>query len=320
MFDTPTNPMRPEASVDKLLENMSKSGFQGRKLGESFQIWKEMIQTPGIRIVLGLSGAIVPAGMQECIIQLVENRFVDCIVSTGANMFHDLCEHMGIKHYKGTHLADDAALFNSGVNRIYDVFASDKEICTMENWVCALGLSLGKQTMSSRDFLRLVGEKINEERPEGRSILGTCAKMGVPVHVPALADSSIGIGLVAARRKGAELTIDQVADADELSEFVELGEKSGVIYLGGGTPKNFIQQTEVIFPKYHDHYLGGHEFALQYTTDAPHWGGLSGCTFEEGISWGKERPESRKLQCFCDITIALPIVTSALIASGVKRA
>ncbi|MBO5367636.1 deoxyhypusine synthase family protein, partial [Methanocorpusculum sp.] len=99
-----------------------------------------------------------------------------------------------------------------------------------------------------------------------------------------------------------------------------LGEQSGVIYLGGGTPKNFIQQTEVIFPKYHDHYLGGHEFALQYTTDAPHWGGLSGCTFEEGISWGKERPESRKLQCFCDITIALPIVTSALIASGVKRA
>ena len=157
--------MRPEASVDRLLENMSRSGFQGRKLGESFQIWKEMIQTPGIRIVLGLSGAIVPAGMQECIIQLVENRFVDCIVSTGANMFHDLCEHMGIKHYKGTHLADDAALFNSGVNRIYDVFASDKEICTMENWVCALGLSLGKQTMSSRDFLRLVGEKINEERP-----------------------------------------------------------------------------------------------------------------------------------------------------------
>ena len=316
MFDTPTNPMKPEVSVDKLLENMSGSGFQGRKLGESFQIWKEMIETPGIRIIIGLSGAIVPAGMQECIIQLIENRYVDAVVSTGANIFHDLCEHMGIKHYKGTHLVDDATLFNSGVNRIYDVFASDKLICTMENYVEAFGISLGEQTMSSRAFLKLLGEKINEERPEGRSILGTCAKMGVPIHVPALSDSSIGIGLVAARRKGAKIVIDQVADADELSEFVELGEMSGVIYLGGGTPKNFIQQTEVIFPK----YLGGHEFALQYTTDAPHWGGLSGCTFEEGISWGKEKPESRKLQCFCDITIALPIVTSALIASGVKRA
>ena len=296
MFDTPTNPMKPEVSVDKLLENMSGSGFQGRKLGESFQIWKEMIETPGIRIIIGLSGAIVPAGMQECIIQLIENRYVDAVVSTGANIFHDLCEHMGIKHYKGTHLVDDATLFNSGVNRIYDVFASDKLICTMENYVEAFGISLGEQTMSSRAFLKLLGEKINEERPEGGSILGTCAKMGVPIHVPALSDSSIGIGLVAARRKGAKIVIDQVADADELSEFVELGEMSGVIY------------------------LGGHEFALQYTTDAPHWGGLSGCTFEEGISWGKEKPESRKLQCFCDITIALPIVTSALIASGVKRA
>ena len=320
MFGTPTNPMKPESAVDKLLENMSGSGFQGRKLGEGFQIWKEMIETPGIRIILGLSGALVPAGMQECIIQLAENRFIDCIVSTGANMFHDLCEHTGIRHYKGTHLADDAALFADGVNRIYDVFASDKEICSMEEWVCDLALSLGKQTMSSRAFLQLIGEKLNAEYPNGRSILGTCAKAGIPIHVPALADSSIGIGLVEARRRGAELLIDQVADADELSEFVELGGKSGVIYLGGGTPKNFIQQTEVIRPKYQKKYLGGHQFALQFTTDAPHWGGLSGCTFEEGISWGKEKPESRKLQCFCDITIALPIVTSALLASGVRRA
>ena len=171
MFDTPTNPMKPEVSVDKLLENMSGSGFQGRKLGESFQIWKEMIETPGIRIIIGLSGAIVPAGMQECIIQLIENRYVDAVVSTGANIFHDLCEHMGIKHYKGTHLVDDATLFNSGVNRIYDVFASDKLICTMENYVEAFGISIGEQTMSSRAFLKLLGEKINEERPEGRSIL-----------------------------------------------------------------------------------------------------------------------------------------------------
>ncbi|MDO5845480.1 MAG: deoxyhypusine synthase [Methanocorpusculum sp.] len=320
MFDTPTNPMHPTASVDELLINMSRSGFQGRKLGESFLLWKKMIETPGVRIVIGLSGAIVPAGMQECLITLIENRYVDCIVSTGANMFHDFCEHMGVKHFKGSHLVDDARLYKDGVNRIYDVFASDKLIGTMEDYIAAFGTSLGKQTMSSRQFLNLLGKKINEEKPEGRSIIGTCAKMNVPIHVPAIADSSIGIGLVAAKRKGAELVIDQVADADELSEFVELGGKSGVIYLGGGTPKNFIQQTEVIRPKHQEKFLGGHQFALQYTTDAPHWGGLSGCTFEEGISWGKEKPESDKLQCFCDITIALPIVVSALAASGVKRA
>ena len=321
MFDTPTNPMKPAAAVDELLLNMSNSGFQGRKLGEAFKLWKEMIETPETKIIIGLSGAIIPAGMQECIITLLENRYIDCIVSTGANMFHDLCEHMGVKHYVGSHLTDDVLLHKKGINRIYDVFASEKDSGRMEEYVAAFGKSLGKQILSSREFFKLLGEKINAEKPDGRSVIGTCAKMNVPIHVPAIADSSYGIGLTYSRRKfGCELVIDQVKDADELSEFVETAGKTGIVLLGGGTPKNFIQQTEVIPPKYQEKFLGGHTFALQITTDAPHWGGLSGCTFEEGISWGKEKPETRKLQCFCDITIALPILTSALLSAKVRRA
>ena len=321
MFDIPTNPMKPTASVDELLENMSKSGFQGRKLGEAFHLWKEMIETPGTKIIIGLSGAIIPAGMQECIVTLLENRYIDCIVSTGANMFHDFCEHMGVKHYVGSHLTDDAVLYKNGVNRIYDVFASDKEIGRMEEYIGNFGVTLGKQVLTSREFFKLLGEKINAEKPDGRSVIGTAAKMDVPIYVPALADSSYGIGLVYGRRRlGAEVIIDHLKDADELSEYVEVAKKTGIVILGGGTPKNFIQQTEVIPPKYQKKYLGGHMFALQITTDAPHWGGLSGCTFEEGISWGKEKEETHKLQCFCDITIALPILTSALVAAKVKRA
>ena len=321
MFDIPTNPMKPTASVDELLENMSKSGFQGRKLGEAFHLWKEMIETPDTKIIIGLSGAIIPAGMQECIVTLLENRYIDCIVSTGANMFHDFCEHMGVKHYVGSHLTDDAALYKNGVNRIYDVFASDKEIGRMEEYIGNFGVTLGKQVLTSREFFKLLGEKINAEKPDGRSVIGTAAKMDVPIYVPALADSSYGIGLVYGRRRlGAEVIIDHLKDADELSEYVEVAKKTGIVILGGGTPKNFIQQTEVIPPKYQKKYLGGHMFALQITTDAPHWGGLSGCTFEEGISWGKEKEETHKLQCFCDITIALPILTSALVAANVKRA
>ena len=321
MFDIPTNPMKPTASVDELLENMSKSGFQGRKLGEAFHLWKEMIETPGTKIIIGLSGAIIPAGMQECIVTLLENRYIDCIVSTGANMFHDFCEHMGVKHYVGSHLTDDAVLYKNGVNRIYDVFASDKEIGRMEEYIGNFGVPLGKQVLTSREFFKLLGEKINAEKPDGRSVIGTAAKMDVPIYVPALADSSYGIGLVYGRRRlGAEVIIDHLKDADELSEYVEVAKKTGIVILGGGTPKNFIQQTEVIPPKYQKKYLGGHMFALQITTDAPHWGGLSGCTFEEGLSWGKEKEETHKLQCFCDITIALPILTSALVAAKVKRA
>lgn len=321
MFDIPTNPMKPTASVDELLENMSKSGFQGRKLGEAFHLWKEMIETPGTKIIIGLSGAIIPAGMQECIVTLLENHYIDCIVSTGANMFHDFCEHMGVKHYVGSHLTDDAALYKNGVNRIYDVFASDKEIGRMEEYIGNFGVTLGKQVLTSREFFKLLGDKINAEKPDGRSVIGTAAKMDVPIYVPALADSSYGIGLVYGRRRlGAEVIVDHLKDADELSEYVEAAKKTGIVILGGGTPKNFIQQTEVIPPKYQKKYLGGHMFALQITTDAPHWGGLSGCTFEEGISWDKEKEETHKLQCFCDITIALPILTSALVAANVMRA
>ena len=321
MFDTPTNPMKPASSVAELLENMSKSGFQGRKLGEAFHLWKEMIETPGTKIIIGLSGAIIPAGMQECIVTLLENRYIDCIVSTGANMFHDFCEHMGVKHYVGSHLTDDAVLYKNGVNRIYDVFASDKEIGRMEEYIGNFGVTLGKQILTSREFFKLLGDKINAEKPDGRSVIGTAAKMDVPIYVPALADSSYGIGLVYGRRRlGAEVVIDHLKDADDLSEYVEVAKKTGIVILGGGTPKNFIQQTEVIPPKYQKKYLGGHMFALQITTDAPHWGGLSGCTFEEGLSWGKEKEETHKLQCFCDITIALPILTSALVTAKVKRA
>jgi len=269
--------MYPAAEIDELLERMSQTGFQGRKLGESYHIWKEMIETPGVKIILGLSGAMIPAGMQECLIQLVERRYVDAVVSTGANIFHDICEHLGVRHYKGTHLTNDEELYRNGIDRIYDVFAVEKEFQNVEHYIGDFGTSLGDARLSSRAFLKLLGKKIAAERPEGRSLLAACAKHNVPVHVPALADSAIGIGLVTAYRRGAKLVIDQIADASELSAFVERAEKTGVIYLGGGTPKNFIQQTEVIPPLEGETYIGGHAYAIQYTTDAPHWGGLSGC-------------------------------------------
>ncbi|MDT8358166.1 MAG: deoxyhypusine synthase family protein, partial [Methanomicrobiaceae archaeon] len=157
-----------------------------------------------------------------------------------------------------------------------------------------------------------------QEYPAGTSLLASCREHEVPIFIPALCDSSIGIGLVMARREGIGIEVDQLADADEITRIVESAEKTGVVYIGGGVPKNFIQQTQVI-ASIHDHDLGGHAYAVQFTTDAPHWGGLSGCTFEEAISWGKEAPFSPRVQCFCDATIALPLVTSGLISRGLVR-
>ena len=129
--------------------------------------------------------------------------------------------------------------------------------------------------------------------------------------MPALSDSSIGRGLTIARRRGLKLEIDQIKDVDEITQIVEKSGHTGVVYVGGGVPKNFIQQTEVIAS-----ILGmdvpGHEYAIQYTSDSPHWGGLSGCTFDEAVSWGKVAAQAKKVQVFVDATIALPIVAHAL--------
>jgi deoxyhypusine synthase len=156
------------------------------------------------------------------------------------------------------------------------------------------------------------------EHPQGRSLTASATEHGVPILVPALTDSSIGIGLVMARRRGIEVSIDQIQDADEITQIVERQKRTGVIYIGGGVPKNFIQQTQVI-ADIHSAACGGHNYAIQFTTDTPHFGGLSGCTFDEAISWGKEAFDCKQVQCFCDATIALPFVLSGLISSDTVR-
>lgn len=314
----PMEPVKPENRVDLLLKQMSMTGFQGRKLGESVAVWSQMIEEPGVSILAGLSGAMIPAGMQECLIALLENRFIDVLVSTGANIFHDICEHVGIRHYLGHHMADDQELFKQGIDRIYDVFAYEDQFRGVDAKIADFAQGLGGFSGSSADFIRRLGIWLTKQYPLGKSVTATAARLNIPIFIPALCDSSIGIALVMARRDGYQIMIDQLADADQLTGYVEQAHKTGVIYIGGGVPKNFIQQTQVI-ASIHDHVCGGHDYAIQYTTDTPHYGGLSGCTFEEAVSWGKESCTCRKVQCFCDATIAIPFVTSALLGAGIHR-
>jgi deoxyhypusine synthase len=315
---TPTDPVVPTGNVADLLDGMSRTGFQGRRLGESFRIWTEMLGDPDCTILLGLSGAMIPAGMQRVLMTLAKRHYIDAIVSTGANIFHDVAEHFGIRHYQGHSHVDDTELFRQGIDRIYDVFAYEAEFRHTDARIAGFARGIAPFRGSSATFIRELGEFAIRENPEGRSLLATCVKEDIPVFIPALADSSIGIGLVMARRDGVSVDVDQLADADELTAIVERSKRTGVIYIGGGVPKNFIQQTQVI-ASIHQAGLEGHAYAIQYTTDAPHWGGLSGCTFEEAISWGKETPTAPRVQVFCDATIALPVVTSALVARDLKR-
>jgi deoxyhypusine synthase len=314
----PVEPARIRTDVSDLLEEMRRTGFQGRMFGESLAVWSRMIEDDACTIMFGLSGAMIPAGMQECLIELVRHRYIDVIVSTGANIFHDVCEHFGTRHYLGHHRADDAELYAQGIDRIYDVFAYEKEFREIDRKIATFAETISPYRGSSRSFIGRLGDWMLSEKPDGRSLVAACRENGVPIFIPAICDSSIGISLVMARRRGVAIDIDQIQDTDEITTIVEGAEKTGVIYIGGGVPKNFIQQTQVI-ASLHDNDCGGHAYAIQYTTDAPHWGGLSGCTFDEAVSWGKEAPSSPRVQCFCDATIALPIITSALVARGLKR-
>ena len=307
-----TIPMK-DRSVADLVKDMSRMGFQGGQLGQSLRIWESMLEEEAT-VFLGLAGAMVPAGLGEFISYLIKERMVDCLVSTGANLFHDLCEGLGVVHYRGSACADDAYLNECKIDRIYDVFVSEVELHKADLYISNFVKKLSSDVRySSRELMNMLGQGLSDT-----TILGAAHKAGVPIFVPALGDSSFGIGMVMAYRGGHRVIVDPIKDVDEITQMVEKSTKTGVVYIGGGVPKNFIQQTEVI-AELIGVYTGGHSYAIQYTTDSPHWGGLSGCTFEEAISWGKVNREARKIQVFSDATISVPLIIQAFRDSRVKR-
>jgi len=325
----PTIPIRisKNKKTSRLLEEMMATGFQGKSLGECYKVWEQMLAEKKITIWLGISGAIVPAGMRRAIAYLIRHRMVDVIVSTGAQIFHDIAESMGIKHYRGSAMTDDKALLREGIDRFYDVLVQENLQRAVDRKIQLFLEDLDPNYQySSREFFELLGKELSRTAVEKDSIVVEAYKAGVPIFTPALCDSSIGYSFVMARRgirdrkdgKGFEATghptyryIDQMKDTDETVQIAESSSKSGVIYLGGGVPKNFIQQTELL-NLILGNELPGHEYAVQLTADAPHWGGLSGCTFAEAQSWGKISTHAKMAQCFCDVTIGLPILAHGL--------
>ncbi len=320
-----------------LVENMALTGFQGRKLGEVTKIWQQMLKEKEITIWLGISGAIIPAGMRKIISFLVKNRFVDAIVSTGAQMFHETFETLGKKHFIGEPQIDDYRLFKEGIVRIYDVLAQDMDLLAGEFFIKKIAAKYleENQPYSSREINYLLGRELSKVCKDQDSILINAYKKGVPIFIPAFGNSYIGIAIwYAAMRDKKTFIVDSIKDLSESAYLTFNSKKTGVIYLGGGEPKNYIQQTAEITPNLADpQYLKSqkpipekeglrkpHCYAVQITTDVPHFGGLSGCTFEEAQSWGKVSRGARKVQCFCDVTIALPFVAQTLFEKSLKDA
>jgi len=310
----PTRPLRVEGikNTAELLEKMSGISFQGRNLSKALSIWKEMLKQDLV-IFLGLAGAMIPGGLRQVMVYLIKNRLIDCLVSTGANLFHDLHESLGRYHYIGDHRVDDRELCKANIDRIYDTFASEAEFRQMDEFIKEFTLSLDlKRRYTTWEFFHALGKKLSRIRKK-EGVISSAYTYGVPIFCPAIGDSSYGIALVElSKATGKRFQFDVIKDAEEISNLALWAKSTGVVYIGGGTPKNFIQQAEVIASLERKSKRYGHSYAIQIIVDAPYWGGLSGCTFSEAQSWGKIHPQARMVTVNSDATIALPFLVGAL--------
>lgn len=319
---TPVEPfsVKPGSGADDVLARMERVSFQGRNLAAARRIWEKMLASE-CTIFLGIAGALSAGGMRLIIAHLIEHRFVDCVVSTGANLYHDLHEVRGRRHYIGSPRESDAALQAERIDRVYDTYASEAEFCENDEWIAAFALTLERRPYTSREFLHCLGRRLWEETGN-HGILTAAYRANVPIFCPAIADSSIGMGLSQARHRDPDAGhLDVIGDIIESANLVIRRPRTASVVLGGGTPKNFINQASVQ-AEFYDNRVGGHRYALQIVTDAPHFGGASGSSLEEAQSWGKLAADAEQVTVHADVTIALPILTSALAdsAAGVLAA
>jgi deoxyhypusine synthase len=315
-LETPIEPftVEPGLSADGVIARMERISFQGRNLATALRIWHRML-ADDVTIFLGMAGALSAGGLRLVVAHLIANRYVDCLVSTGANLYHDLHETRGQRHYVGSPLADDSQLAEDRIDRVYDTYADEDEFIANDIWIADFAATLEKRPYTTREFLYQLGGHLWETTKRD-GILTAAYRASVPIFCPAIADSSIGMGLSQARQKtpGAG-HIDIIGDIVESANMIIRRPRTASVVLGGGTPKNFINQASVQ-AEFYNPEVGGHRYALQIVTDVPHFGGASGSSLEEAQSWGKLSTESAKVSVQADATIVLPFLATALASTA----
>jgi deoxyhypusine synthase len=292
--------IKKDMKVSELVEEMSGAGFGASKIALASEIMKSMFIDKECKVFLGVAGAMVPAGMKEIICDMLDD--VDVFVTTGANLTHDLIETIGEKHYMGDENMNDSELNKKGLDRIYNVLMSNKVYEKLENFF-EKNFEEIKKCENIKEFLWKIGEIASREG--GKGILVKCYEKKIPIFCPGIADSGIGLMIWGRIAGGKGKTkVDVFADMNEIIDIAWTSKKNGVIYIGGGLPKNFIQQS-LQFSK-------GADYGIQITTDRAESGGSSGAPLREGISWGKMNSKAKFVDVICDSTIALPFIYASI--------
>ena len=323
----PVEPMRLRRgmSVVDLVDVYRRAGaFNGGRLAEGCDLFGRMIDS-GATIALTVTGAMAPAGVGGAIQAMIEAGFVDLVIATGANLYHDLHFALKLPVVQGHFAVDDRELYRAGIERIYDVFITEDSLLDTDAFVRE---ALEKAPASLRGRIstprlhHYLGHLVRENAPLPRkSWVATAAEYDVPVFTSSPGDSSIGMNVAAMKLRGGATTIDPDLDVLESTAIVYDADVNGVVILGGGSPKNFYLQTQPTLWQILDLNRGGHEYVLQISTDSPQWGGLSGATPSEAISWGKVQANMIKnhVVVYSDSTIAAPIVFSYALATRKRR-
>ena len=313
----------PKTTVAELLDSYRDASFQARALGNCATIFSDMLRDRDRpTIFLGMAGSLIAAGMRQVITDLIENNMVDVVVSTGAIVSQDLYQVRGGRHYHGSADADDKELRDLYIDRLYDTFIDEEKYWKTDLAVSQFADSLSGRTLSSREFLARLADS-EKAREDPGSILGACARNGVPLFVPALNDSSIGIGLTEhyhrSRKNGREpMTISSIRDNYELTQIVVQSPATAAVYVSGGVPKNYINDS-IVMSYIFGIDTGGHRYAIQITTDAPHWGGLGGSTLSEATSWGKVSKKASHAMAFVETSVALPLLYGYALQKGANK-
>ena len=296
--------------------------YNAGRLRDGCQLFVRRMLEPDVTVGMTLTGAMTPAGLgMSSIIPLMEAGFVDWIISTGANLYHDAHFGLGLAMHRGTPHADDVELRDKGVVRIYDVFFDYSVLLSTDKFVREVSARPEFQRpMSSAEYHWLLGGYLGErERALGlarKSVLAAAHEMAVPIYTSSPGDSSIGMNVAEQALAGSKLRFDVSADVNETAAIVleakRSGGRSGCLIVGGGSPKNFMLQTEPQIQEVLGIDERGHDYFLQMTDARPDTGGLSGATPSEAVSWGKIDPEQLPgtVVVYLDNSVALPLLTA----------
>ncbi len=309
--------------VDELLRALGGCSFQGRALSRCLDVLEQMVRDTECQIVMTLSGAMVPGGMEELVTQLIEHNIIDALVSTGANISHSMVNHADSEnqgHYVGAVSVDDAELYEHHINRIYDTFLPEEGYHEGELLLEAILREYFETNhinpkepwlVRPNELFAIVGRGL--DRLGKRGILAAASHHGVPIFCGATTDSEFALNLVKYNiRNGWRIVLDELADVGVFADSLLRTERGGTLIIGGGVPRNWAQQAWPLLEMTGATERHGYDRTVRIFTDSPSWGGLSGCTISESVSWGKYTENAIAAEVQCDATIALPLLVVGL--------